>query len=119
MKKARNGYTVEQIERALRNNDGNVSKAAVELGAVRATVYNHINKSPTLAQVLIDCREELADLAESGLKKAIKADNITAIIFALKTVGKHRGYVERHELANPAGDTFRVEWPKPPRLDDD
>ena len=42
-------------------------------------------------------RESSVDLAESELMKAIRAGNMTAIIFFLKTQGRSRGYVERSD----------------------
>lgn len=43
--------------------------------------------------------EEYGDLAEGALVKRIKREDTTAIIFALKTKFKNRGYIEKKEIA--------------------
>lgn len=104
-------YTVKQIENALIKTAGNVSQAARELGADRNTIYNHINASPTLAQVLQNAREELVDIAESALRKEVLDGNITAIIWTLKAnpAAKERGWSERHELTGANGGPMKME----------
>lgn len=47
--------------------------------------------------------ERNLDYAESALLKLIKEGNATALIFFLKTKGKHRGYIERSELTGKDG----------------
>ena len=49
------------------------------------------------------------DFVEGKLFEAIDKNNITGIIFYLKTKGKHRGYVERHELAGVDDKELKVE----------
>lgn len=92
--------TVEQIENALRAKAGNISEAARSLGVSRTTFYRRIEESPRLQEYLEDAREALVDIAESALRAEVLDRNITAIIFALKTQGKKRGYVERTEQVN-------------------
>ena len=41
--------------------------------------------------------------------KAVDKDNLTAIIFYLKTQGKHLGYVERQEVSSPDDAPLRIE----------
>jgi predicted transcriptional regulator len=76
---------------------GLVSQAAELLGVSRRAVYNMAAKHADVRQALDDARERTLDLAESKLHKLIEDENITAIIFYLKTIGKGRGYVERME----------------------
>lgn len=92
--------TIEQIENALKAKAGNISEAAKALGVSRSTFYRRIEESPRLQEYLEDQREALVDIAESALRAEVVARNITAIIFALKTQGKRRGYVERTENVN-------------------
>ena len=39
----------------------------------------------------------------AGLKKQVQEGNVTAMIWVTKTVGKHRGYVERSEITGANG----------------
>lgn len=100
MKKPQARLTAAQIENALRAKAGNVAAAARELQVSRSTLYRRINASAALRDLLADAREELVDIAESALRKQVIEGNTTAIIFALKTLGKQRGYVERTESVN-------------------
>lgn len=90
--------TVDQIENALKRKAGNISEAAKSLGVSRSTFYRRIEESPRLQEQLTDAREAFVDIAESALKREVLNGNITAIIFALKTQGKQRGYTERLEI---------------------
>ncbi len=82
---------------AIWNNDGNVSKTAADLGVTRRAVYDRAKSSPKVQEALEDAREMMLDEAESALLKAVKSVEGWAVCFALKTVGKSRGYVERTE----------------------
>ena len=87
---------------------GILTTAARKLGCASCTVYEYLQRFPALKDVLAEARESSVDLAESKLIEAIKADNLTAIIFYLKTQGKSRGYSERseHDLTS-AGEPFK------------
>ena len=90
-------FTQAQVERALAAAGGLVTSTAKRLGCAPKTVYRYIERFPALRHVLAEARESSVDLAESKLIEAIKNDNLTAIIFFLKTQGKSRGYSERSE----------------------
>jgi hypothetical protein len=57
-------------------------------------------------------REALLDLAESQLYKKIEEGDLTSIIFALKTIGKSRGYVERHEKGKISDNKIHITFEK-------
>ena len=99
-----NGHTAEEIADAIRKANGMVSLAARDLGVSRMTVYRYIDRYATVKEALTDAREQLLDMTESELFKAIKAGNVTAIMFALKTIGKDRGYVERSQIEHSGAD---------------
>lgn len=77
---------------------GNIRLIANRLGVSRPTIYAYKKKWKTVEDALKDEKEEMLDLAENKLWKLINDENITAIIFYLKTQGKQRGYIERQEF---------------------
>lgn len=95
--------TVEQIANALEKKAGNITGAAKALKVTRQALHHRISNDETLQKIVTDAREALVDVAESQLLKQIKLGNTATIIFALKTQGKSRGYVERSEVSGPNG----------------
>ena len=77
---------------------GYVSKACEILKCSRQTWYRYEKKFPTVRQKVEEIREKRHDFVENKLMTQIENDNITAIIFYLKTQCKERGYVERQEI---------------------
>ena len=76
---------------------GNVSHLCHQVGISRETFYKWLKTDPEFAARIRDEEEGLLDFAETCLF-AMMADKIpAAVIFYLKTKGKHRGYVERIE----------------------
>ncbi len=90
-------YTVAQVAKALRESDGRVSGTAAALKCSRTAVYGYLERYEALAEVTQEARENALDVAEDKLMKLVRAENLTAIIFYLKTQGKQRGYIERAE----------------------
>ena len=103
-----NGVTAKQMIAAIEEAQGYVTKAVSILGISRTSFYNYLKRYPTVQQAMDDAREQRHEWVESKLMKAIKADNLTAIIFYLKTQAKHMGYVERQELAGVDGEGLKV-----------
>ena len=81
---------------------GNVSGACKSIGISRGTFYNWKRDDKEFAQALEDSQpvEHFLDFVENKLVTLINELNPTAIIFALKTKGKHRGYVEKQIIEN-------------------
>lgn len=84
---------------AYKKSFGNISMACKNIGIDRGTYYLW-KKIPEFLEALeaIQPDEEFIDFAENALYKKINDGDTTAIIFALKTKGKKRGYVERTEM---------------------
>ena len=106
-------FTQAQVEHALTSAGGFITSAAKRLGCNPKTVYRYLQRYPSLKDVLTEARENTLDFVESKLMKAIDDGNVTAIIFFLKTRGKSRGYSERGEFGNTAGNepvkvTFKI-----------
>ena len=104
-----NGITAKRQIDAIIEAQGYASKAADILGISRTSFYTYLNKYPTAQQALADTREKRHEYVESKLMLQIKNDNLTAIIFYLKTQAKHLGYVERQEFTGADGDKLKVE----------
>ena len=103
-----NGVTAKQMILAIEEAQGYVTKAVSILDISRTSFYTYLKRYPTVQQAMDDAREQRHEWVESKLMKAIKNDNLTAIIFYLKTQAKHMGYVERQELAGVDGEGLKV-----------
>jgi len=67
------------------------------LGISRETYYDWMEKYPNFKKKIESANNERKDMVESQLVKAIKNNNITAIIFWLKS--RHEDYKEKHEVS--------------------
>jgi hypothetical protein len=104
-----NGLKAADMIEAITEAQGFVTRAADILGCSRNKFYTYLKRYPTVQEVLGDTREKRHEWVESKLMKQIKDNNLTAIIFYLKTQGKHLGYVERQEFTGKDGDNLKVE----------
>jgi len=95
--------TDAEIEAALVRSIGNLTVAAKSLGISRFTIYRRMERSPRIRTVYDTARESMIDNVESSLYRRALGGDVTACIFILKTRGKDRGYVERHEISGPNG----------------
>ena len=110
----RNGITAEQMISAIKEAQGYASRASDILGVSRTSFYTYLKRFTTAQQALEDTREKRHEWVESMLMKQIKAENLTAIIFYLKTQAKHLGYVERQEFTGKDGGAIiLVKWDEP------
>lgn len=99
------GSTSERTEQlkkevldALEKSLGNVTTACKMVGIGRTTFYDWCNIDEEFKRQVDDVQNITLDYVEGKLIKQIKEDNVTSIIFYLKTRGKSRGYVERQEI---------------------
>lgn len=74
---------------------GVVSYAAKEVGISRELHYIWAKEDPAYKSRCDEIPELLVDFAEHALFKAIEKGSIPAIIFTLKTRGRHRGWIEK------------------------
>ena len=107
---AKKKYTADGMISAIVEAEGNLTQAAKILGCSRTTVHKYINDYATVKQAYHDINEQTLDFVEDQLMTQIKRGNITAIIFFLKTKGKHRGYVERQEFQHDGEVKVTVNW---------
>jgi hypothetical protein len=93
-----NRYTASQVIAALRQTKGMVYLAAKVLGCDPDTIMRYCRRYPTVEQAKQDARGEFLDTAELKLWQAVQAGEHWAITFALRTVGRDRGYGEHLAL---------------------
>ena len=102
-------YTASQVVEALDKHKGMVYLAAQALGCSHQTVYNYANRYKSVQEAIDRNRGEVLDTAELSLYNAILNGEHWAITFALKTIGKGRGYAERTEQQVTGADGGPVE----------
>ena len=90
----------EKFYAALLETMNNVSAAERKCGIDRTTHYSWIRKDPIYKEWIERLPEVQVDFYEQALHKLISSGNPAASIFALKTKGKHRGWVEKSEISH-------------------
>lgn len=93
-----------------------VLKPACEMtGMCRKTIWEWRKKYPEFDEACHECEEIAVDFVEARLYKQIQDGSEACTIFYLKTKGKKRGYVEKHEVdmnAEVKGVTINVKNPE-------
>lgn len=84
---------------ALISSLGIVTPACRAVGISRWTHYRWLREDEDYRRTVEEMGDIALDFAENKLMTAMNQNDITAIIFYLKTKGKKRGYVERVEFA--------------------
>jgi DNA-binding protein H-NS len=93
------------IEEALKNNAGLLTYTAQELNIPIEVLKKAITKNKQLRETLIELREGMVDLAEQTLLWRIKEKkDLIASMFLLKSIGKHRGWIEGPTKAGISAD---------------
>lgn len=105
----KNKFTTKQVIQAITDAKGMLSAAARKLGCDYSTLWNYSKRFPAVQESIDNQREAVTDMAELKLFKAINAGEAWAVCFYLKTQGKKRGYVERHEHTGKDGNPLEVE----------
>lgn len=101
-------YTEAEMIEAIKGSGGLVSVVARRLGCSRATVYRYCDRYPSVREALEDEREVLLDAAEKGLFDAVEGGELDAIMFALRTLGKYRGYHFRVDVGRILEDEVEL-----------
>jgi hypothetical protein len=104
-------YTAAKIIEALKVTKGMVYLASEVLGCSPATVYNYAKKYPTIQAAIEAERGKFLDKTELKLDEAVDNGEGWAIAFALKTLGKHRGYTEK-QLIEQQLVNLDIPWDK-------
>ena len=102
-------FTAEQVVKALDETRGAKWLAAEKLGCTEETIRNYEKRYATVRQAATKYRGRRVDVAELKLDQAIMNGEQWAVLFALRTLGKDRGYVERQEVTGKDGEAFVIE----------
>jgi len=97
-------YGKKAIQKAITGSGGLKTVIAKRLGCSRTTLYEYIEELPDIAEWIEDEREQVGDICESKIIKAIKEENTTMIIFYAKCKLKDRGYVETLNVDSTSSD---------------
>ena len=97
-------FTDDEIEEALLAERGLITYAARRLGYSMSAIRERIAANPTrFAPILQEAREAVIDLAERSLQAKLEDGDLQATTFALRTIGRARGYAERTEITGADG----------------
>ena len=96
------------IIEAIKDSGGIMSTIAKRLGVTWNTADVWIREFDETKQALEDERNTILDLAESTLYKNIKDGNSQDAKWLLSTLGKRRGFTERHEITGGGGEPIEV-----------
>lgn len=105
---AKKRFTATEVADAIRETNGFITYTAKRLGCSRGTVYGYINEHDICKEAVDDARAGFLDVAEMTLLNKVKEGDVTAVIFALKTLGKDRGYSQRHEYTGAGNNAIEI-----------
>ena len=77
-------------------------------GCSRQKVENYLRKYKAVKDAYSEANEITLDFVETEFLKKIKSGDTTAMIFYLKTKGRQRGYIERHEHTGADGKDLTI-----------
>ena len=90
-------HTKKALIEALIKTLGVVTSACEIVNIDRTTFYRYYKEDLEFKNEVDDIQNIALDFAESKLHNLINNENPAAVFFYLKTKGKQRGYIERHE----------------------
>lgn len=97
-------HTKAGIMRAVRGCGGIYTNLAARLSVTRETAVKYIREDEDLRLAFQQEREAMIDRAENKLADQIDSGEQWAVKFILATLGKNRGYTERHEVTGADGE---------------
>ena len=105
---AKQRFTPKQVADTLTETRGMVFLAAKKLGCSDDTIYNYAKRYKAVGDALRQQRGQFVDMAELKLWNAVNEGEAWAVQFALRTLGKERGYVERQEVTGKDGGSIEI-----------
>jgi hypothetical protein len=85
-------YSTAEIIRVIEAKSGSIVHIAQALGCTRAMIHARAKREPRIREAIDNARGLLLDEAESALYELVAAGKMQAVVFALKTIGRERGY---------------------------
>lgn len=85
---------------------GLVTKSAEKVGISRRTHAYWLNSDPVYKAWVEELPEIKLDFYEEALNRLVNDGNVTAVIFALKTQGRGRGYIETKDIRHDGNIEF-------------
>jgi hypothetical protein len=104
----RSAVKPDQALAAILECKGVLADAAKLLGMSRSNLVRMAQNSSKMSRVLKDTREAFVDNCEKKLGERVEAGDTRAIIFALSTLGKHRGWTLPKDVTLGLGDVTNV-----------
>lgn len=99
-------YKPAAIISALKEAQGMIYVAARKLKCSPQTIYTYAERYPKVQEAIDNERGYFLDTTEIALQRAVLAGEGWAIAFALRTIGKHRGYVEKQEIEHSGTESL-------------
>jgi hypothetical protein len=103
-------FTAQQVIETLKETKGMIYLAARKLGCSHTTIYTYAKRYPTVQEVIDSERGHFVDTVELALNRAVLAGEGWAICFALKTLGKDRGYIEKQQIEQQGALILKVQY---------
>lgn len=100
----------DRLEELIIKNRGNLSAVARAVPMSRSGVGKRVAESDRLKEACQAARDEVLDAIEDQLFSKAMQGETTEMIFTLKTLGKGRGYIERHEVQQDGELTINVKF---------
>lgn len=111
--------TVEKVRKAIDGSQGSITEIARRCKVSRLSIYNFMERYPTLKEEITQEKEIVLDANEDRLQEiALLGDikdstTLSAVKFYLSTKGKKRGYVEKQEIEHSGTDMkIQINIPK-------
>lgn len=95
----------------IRKSKGIVVSICKNLDMTRTAFYKRLENDQELRYELELARDELCDFSETKLWEHVKDGNLQAVMFVLKTLGRHRGYIEKQEVEQTTTKVNVIEVP--------
>jgi hypothetical protein len=90
--------TKKQLLKAIQNSGGIINNIAKRLNIAWHTCNKNIKKHPEAIQAVENEKEKNLDKAENVIMDAIDEKDIQTSKWYLQTIGKNRGYTEKHQV---------------------